>query len=172
MCSLSLSGHIQNNPDKSICRPRDMPYIYPLPNSTSFTGKGLLGYTFGPLDQKDLEVYYIEVEKGHDTFQISKKITRIYYVLSGSGYFTIADRKYDVSPGMLVEVPPKVEYSYSGKMKLIVLSKPRWFRGNDTQTKWNPDVVRGDLAYVAHDGSWLARLARLRILENPRSAFI
>jgi chemotaxis methyl-accepting protein methylase len=137
-----------------------MPYIYSLPTSTSFDGKGLFGYTFGPLKQTDLEIYYIEVEKGHDTCMISKKITRTYYVLCGSGYFTIADRRYDVSPGMLVEVPPKVEYSYSGKMKLIAFSKPRWFIGNDTHTKWNPDVVRGDFPPAADSGSWLKRLVR------------
>src|SRR5215469_9584654 len=96
-----------------------MSYIYSLPLSTAFDGRGLFGYSFGPLKQKDSDIYYIEVEKGHDTFMISKKIARTYYVLGGSGYFTIADRKYDVSPGMLVEVPPKVEYAYSGKMKLI-----------------------------------------------------
>jgi hypothetical protein len=38
-------------------------YLYSLPTSASFTGKGLLGYTFGPLNQKDLDVYYIQVEK-------------------------------------------------------------------------------------------------------------
>src|ERR1700751_1637886 len=129
-----------------------MPYTYSLQNSATFTGKGLLGYTFGPLDQKDIEIYYIEVEKGHDTFQISRKCARVYYVLSGSGYFTIADRKYDVSPGMLVEVPPKVEYSYSGKMKLIAVSKPRNFSGNDTHTKWNPDVLQ--FPFSPNDGSW------------------
>src|ERR1700683_3224369 len=97
------------------------PYIYPLPALTSFTGKGVSGYTFGPLRGTDLDIYYIEVEKGHDTFMVSKKITRIYYVLSGSGYFTIAGRNYDVSPGLLVEVPPKVEFCYSGKMKLLAV---------------------------------------------------
>ena len=150
-----------------------MPYIYSLPTSTSFDDKGLFGYTFGPLNQKDLEIYYIEVEKGHDTFMISKKITRIYYVLCGSGYFTIADGKYNVSPGMLVEVPPKVEYSYSGKMKLLALSKPRWFFGNDTHTKWNPDVVRADYPCAADGGSWLTRLVRLRIFgKSPIGAYL
>jgi hypothetical protein len=61
-------------------------------NFASFDGKGLFGYTFGPLKQKDIEIYYIEV------------ITRVYYVLCGSGYFTINDRRYDVSRGMLVEL--------------------------------------------------------------------
>jgi mannose-6-phosphate isomerase-like protein (cupin superfamily)/SAM-dependent methyltransferase len=143
-----------------------MRYTHPLPAFPSFDGKGLFGYTFGPLQQKDLEIYYIEVEKGHDTFMVSKRITRVYYVLSGSGYFTISDRRYDVSRGMLVEVPPKVEYSYSGKMKLIAVSKPRWFSGNDRYTKWNPDVVQGDSPLVANGGSW-------RIFgKSPISAYL
>src|ERR1700733_9583414 len=148
-----------------------MPYIYSLPTSASFTGKGLLGYTFGPLKLKDLEIYYIEVEKGHDIFMISMKITRIYYVLGGSGHFTIADCNYDVRPGMLVEIPPKVEYCYSGKMRLLALSKPRWFLGNDTFTKWNPDVVGRDSAAIVDSESWLTRLVRLRILgKSPINA--
>jgi chemotaxis methyl-accepting protein methylase/mannose-6-phosphate isomerase-like protein (cupin superfamily) len=150
-----------------------MPYIYSLPPMTSFDGKGLFGYTFGPLQQKDLEIYYIDVEKGHDTFMVSKKITRIYYVLCGSGYFTIADHRYNVNPGMLVEVPPNLEYSYSGKMKLIAISKPRWFTGNDTHTKWNPDVVRGDFRSAADGGSWLTRLVRMRILgKSPTNLYL
>ncbi len=131
-----------------------MRYIHSPPALPSFDGKGLFGYTFGPLQQKDLEIYYIEVKEGHDTFMVSKRITRVYYVLSGSGYFTISDRRYDVSSGMLVEVPPKIEYSYSGKMTLIGISKPRWFNGNDRHTKWNPDVVHGDLPITANNESW------------------
>jgi SAM-dependent methyltransferase/mannose-6-phosphate isomerase-like protein (cupin superfamily) len=149
-----------------------MQHIYSRPTSSSFDGKGLVGYTFGPLNQKDLEIYAIEVEKGHDTFIISKRIARTYYVLCGSGYFTIADRKYDVSPGMLVEVPPKVEYSYSGKMKLIAISRPRWFRGNDTHTKWNPDVVRADYPCATDGGSRLTRLVRLRIFRKSIGAYL
>src|SRR5262249_38377783 len=152
---------------------KPMRYTHSLPTETSFDVKGVFGYTFGPLHQKDLEIYYIEVEKGHDTFMISKKITRIYYVLCGNGYFTIANRKYDVRPGMLVEVPPKVEYSYSGKMKLIGVSKPRWFSGNDRHTKWNPDVIRGDYPCAAYRGSWLTQLVRMRIFrKSPVGAYL
>ena len=89
-----------------------MEYVYSLPHSPSFDGEGLFGYTFGPLKQKDLEIYYIDVEKGHDTFIVSKKITRTYYILSGKGYFSIAGRRYDVNPGMLVEVPTGTEWLY------------------------------------------------------------
>jgi len=150
-----------------------MPYVYSLPPSTAFDGRGLFGYSFGPLKQKDIDIYYIEVEKGHDTFMISKKITRTYYILNGSGYFTIAGRRYDVRPGMLVEVPPKVEYSYSGKMILIALAKPRWFVDNDTHTKWNPDVVQGDFPYVAASKCWLTRLVRSQIFgRSPLGVYL
>ena len=138
-----------------------MRYTHTLPPIPSFDDKGLLGYTFGPLQQNDLEIYYIEVEKGHDTFMVSKRITRVYYVLSGSGFFTICDRRYDVRGGTLVEVPPKVEYSYSGNMKLIGISKPRWFNGNDRHTKWNPDVVHGDLPLTANAEPWKIFAKRL-----------
>src|SRR6201984_2673001 len=153
---------------------KPVPYIHTLPASASFTGKGLLGYTFGPLDQEDFEIYYVEVEKGHDTFMVSKKIKRTYYVLSGTGYFTIENRRYDVRPGMLVEVPLKVEYSYSGKMTLIIFARPRWFSGNDTHTRWNPDVTcRRDSSCLPGRESWVTRLIRLRIAgKSPVGAFL
>jgi mannose-6-phosphate isomerase-like protein (cupin superfamily)/SAM-dependent methyltransferase len=138
-----------------------MRYTHSLPPTASFNCKGLFGYTFGPLQQKDLEIYYIEVEKGHDTFMVSKRITRIYYILSGNGFFTISDRIYEVCSGMLVEVPPNVEYSYSGKMKLIGISKPRWFSGNDRHTKWNPDVVQGDSPIIPNAEPWKMLAKRL-----------
>jgi SAM-dependent methyltransferase len=120
-----------------------MRYVHSLPPLPSFDGKGFFGYTFGPLQEKDLEIYYIEADKGHDTFTVCRRTTRVYYVIDGGGYFTISDHRYDVSCGALVEIPPKVEYSYSGKMKLIAVSKPRGFEGNDRFTRWNPDVVQG-----------------------------
>ncbi len=150
-----------------------MNYTHSLPTSLAFEGKGLFGYSFGPLAQKDLEIYYIDVEKGHDTFMVSRKITRVYYILSGSGYFTIDDRRYDVGAGMLVEVPPKVEYSYSGKMNLIAVSKPRWFMGNDTHTKWNPDVVQEALPLGEDSGTLLTRLLRMKIFgKSPINAYL
>jgi chemotaxis methyl-accepting protein methylase len=149
-----------------------MTYLYARPTSASFTGKGLLGYTFGPLKQRNLEIYYVQVHKGHDVFMISKKITRTYYVLSGTGYFTIENRRYDVGAGCLVEVPPKVEYCYSGTMTLVAISQPRWFKGNDVFTRWNPDVVGEGAGSLAVDG-WLTRLVRMRVFgKSPTSAFL
>jgi chemotaxis methyl-accepting protein methylase len=150
-----------------------MPYTYSLPTSVSFTGKGLLGYSFGPLSQKDLDIYYVEVEKGHDVFMVSKKITRTYYILSGSGYFTIDNQQYPVSAGVLVEVPSRVEYCYSGRMTLLAISIPRWSSGNDTFTKWNPDVLGFDSPCALDAPSWWTRIVRARVFgKSPVSAYL
>ena len=150
-----------------------MPYTYSLPTSVSFRGKGLFGHTLGPLQQKDLEIYYIEAEKGHDTFMVSRKIIRTYYILSGSGHFTINDQRYPVETGMVVEVPPRVEFSYSGKMTLLCFSIPRWFSGNDRFTKWNPDVFGHDSPCAGDDPSWWRRLGEVRIFgKSPVSVFL
>ncbi len=149
-----------------------MPYVHSLPTTVSFTGKGLLGYSFGPLKQ-DLDVYFIEVEKGHDVFMISKKITRTYYVLKGSGYFTIDNQRYDVQPGELVEVPPRVEYCYSGKMTLLAFARPGWFGGNDKFTKWNADVVGRDAIWTDDQVSWRSRLIKARVFgRSPIGAYL
>jgi mannose-6-phosphate isomerase-like protein (cupin superfamily) len=121
-----------------------MPYVLSVSSSPSFVLKGLTGYAFQPLKDQDFAVHLVDVHKGHDTFMISKALTRIYYIIEGTGMFTIDNHDYDVAPGLLVEVPPGVEYSYSGSMKILLVSHPRWFQGNERTTRKNPDVVSED----------------------------
>ncbi len=63
----------------------------------------------------------------------------------------------------MVEVPPKVEYSYSGKMTLLGISIPGWFSGNDTFTKLNPDVFGYDAPCAVDNASWWKRLVRTQV---------
>jgi len=104
---------------------------------------------------------------------ILRGVTRIYYVLGGSGSFTIDGREYPVGVGALVEVPSGVEYSYSGRMTMVAFCKRRWFHRRDKFTRWNRDVV-GDEAPRPLDGdSWLTRLVRLRVFgKSPTNAFL
>jgi len=118
-----------------------MSYVLAASSSPSFTLKGMAGYEFRPLKDEDFAIHLLEVQKGHDTFMISKALTRIYYIIEGAGAFTIDNQKYDVVPGLIVEVPPGVEYSYSGSMRILLVSHPRWFEGNERMTRNNPDVV-------------------------------
>ena len=116
-----------------------MTYTFTTNKTPSYTQRGLKGYKF-PIKNKELEIYFVDVEKGHDTFIISRKITHIYYILEGEGYFIIEGKRCNVVPGMLVEVPPNVEYSFSGRMKMLLIMIPPWFKGNEIITKRNPDV--------------------------------
>jgi mannose-6-phosphate isomerase-like protein (cupin superfamily) len=120
---------------------REMTYVLEASSSPSFVLDGLSGYEFQPLKDPDFAVHLVDVTKGHDTFMISKALTRIYYIIEGAGAFTIADQKYPVAPGQVVEVPPGVEHTYSGSMKILLVSHPRWFQGNEMMTRDNPDVV-------------------------------
>jgi chemotaxis methyl-accepting protein methylase len=150
-----------------------MPYVHELPASIAFRGKGLFGYSFGPLLNKDLEVLYIESETGHDTFMICKGVTRIYYVLAGSGSFTIEGRTHGVRAGMLVEAPAGVEYSYSGRMTMLAFCKRRWPNRKDKFTRWNRDVVGEDAPWQLAGDSWLTRFVRMRVFgKSPTNAFL
>jgi chemotaxis methyl-accepting protein methylase/mannose-6-phosphate isomerase-like protein (cupin superfamily) len=150
-----------------------MPYVYTLPESFSFQGEGFFGYSFGPMKQKDLEVLYVESEKGHDTFMVCRGVERTYYVLAGTGSFTIDGCEYNVQPGDLIEVPSKVEYSYSGRMTMLVFCRRRWLRRRDKWTRWNPDVVGMDDPWPLDAGSWLIKLIGIRIFgKSPTNAFL
>lgn len=121
-------------------RESKLSYVLGASPSPSFTLEGLAGYEFQPLKDQDFAVHLVDVRRGHDTFIISKALTRIYYIIEGTGVFTIDRQRYDVAAGLLVEVPPGVEYSYSGSMKIFLVSHPRWFEGNERTTRMNPDV--------------------------------
>jgi mannose-6-phosphate isomerase-like protein (cupin superfamily) len=142
-----------------------LPYVLAASSSPSFALKGLAGYEFQPLRDQDIAVHLLDVHKGHDTFIISEVLTRIYYIIEGTGVFTIDNRKYDVVPGLLVEVPPGIEYSYSGSMKIFLVSHPRWFEGNERTTRKNPDVV-SECGVVGLIGTQLRRYLRRNREEN------
>lgn len=110
-----------------------------LSGKPSYSQKGLSGYKFS-LENPNVEIYFVDVKQGHDTYLISKKCSHIYYVLEGKGFFDIENKKHQVKSGMLIEVSPNIEYTYSGKMKLLLIMNPPWFKGNDKITKKNPSV--------------------------------
>jgi CheR methyltransferase, SAM binding domain len=72
-----------------------------------------------------------------------------------------------------VEVPPKVEYSYSGRMKLVVFASPAWSARNDTHTRWNRDAIGHESSAPLPNRSRWSRLSGLRILgKSPIGAIL
>src|SRR5882724_2882609 len=144
-----------------------MSCVLAVSSAPSFTLTGMAGYEFRPLKDGDFAVHLLMVHRGHDTFMISKALTRIYYIIEGTGAFTIDNQKYDVAPGLIVEVPPGVEYTYSGSMKVLLVSHPRWFEGNERMTRKNPDVA-SQIGVVEIIMNQLKRyLRRIRRLVPP-----
>ena len=111
-----------------------------LPKKPSFSQRGLDGYKF-PLKNQDVEVSFVDVKQGHDDYIVSKKCNLIYYVLEGNGTFDINGVKCEAKPRDLFEVPTDVEFTYSGKMKLLLIARPPWFEGNEDVKRKNPVVV-------------------------------
>lgn len=109
------------------------------PNKPSFSQKGLNGYTY-PLENRKIGVHFVDVKQGHDKFLISKVLTHVYYILEGNGTFIIDGKEYPVEKGMLIEVPPKIKYVYSGNMKVLLIVEPSWFEGNEDFFEDNPAV--------------------------------
>ena len=109
------------------------------PKTPSFSQQGLKGYKFD-VQNESFEIYEVDVEKGHDTYFISKEITHIYYIIEGQGGFNIGGTEYPVVAGSLVEVTSGVEYTYTGKMKILLMVSPPWFEGNEEVTKKNENV--------------------------------
>jgi mannose-6-phosphate isomerase-like protein (cupin superfamily) len=110
-----------------------------LPLKPTFEQKGLKGYLY-PLKNKELEIFFVDVTQGHDTYIISKKCFHIYYIIEGEGIFYIDSKSKKVSKNSLIEVQTNIEYTYSGNMKLLLIMNPPWFEGNEEITKKNPDV--------------------------------
>lgn len=116
-------------------------YLKGLPEKPTFSQRGLEGFRY-PLENKELEVYQVAVTRGHDNIIISKRCTHIYYVLRGNGIFSIDGADEKARAGDLVEIPPGVEYCYSGRMELLLIMQPPWFEGNEVVVRGNPAVKK------------------------------
>lgn len=114
-------------------------YIKNLPAQPTYEQRGLKGYKLA-LQNKDMEIYYVDVSQGHDNYEISKKCTHIYYILEGEGSFEIDGKISIVKIGELIEIPPQVEYTFWGEMKLLMIMSPPFFAGDGKVTRPNPNV--------------------------------
>lgn len=107
-----------------------MEYIKRKPDEPSFVCKGFELYRCNMINQ-NCGVSYIECSKGHDTIVISD-CTHIYYVIEGNGDFEIDGKIYHASKNDVVEIPPHVDFTYTGTMKLLLVMNPPY---SDETTK-------------------------------------
>ena len=68
----------------------------------------------------------IETETGHENTIIEKESIFAYYILEGGGSFEIDGETEDCGVRDLVVVPAGTPFTYSGKMKMLLVCAPWW----------------------------------------------
>ena len=68
--------------------------------------------------------------KGHDYYHTNVYSTKIYYIVDGEGKFKVNGKVIEVKKGDVIEIPPKTEFVFAGKMKLLLMMAPA-FREED-----------------------------------------
>lgn len=114
-------------------------FICDIPEQPKYSQRGLKGYKY-PIQNNSVELFNVDVWEGHDTYIISKECTHIYYIIEGKGIFDIESVNYNITSGMVIEVPPNIEYTYTGKFKALLIMNPPWFEGNEIILRENPLV--------------------------------
>ena len=78
-------------------------------------------------------IFYIDSFYGQDGYSYDKKSTSTYWVLSGSGEFTVNGVKRRVKAGDMIVVPDNTIFYYSGDMQLVEKMEPNFEDGNVVQ---------------------------------------
>jgi mannose-6-phosphate isomerase-like protein (cupin superfamily) len=95
------------------------PRKIPLENTTSFDRGEFSGKVYiSPEDNLGFSALVVEVD-GHHPRKRMIEGKRMYWVVDGTGTFTLNDKTEEVKKGDLYIVPEGHEYEYQGKMTLF-----------------------------------------------------
>jgi mannose-6-phosphate isomerase-like protein (cupin superfamily) len=91
-----------------------------LDETEGFQQEGFDGHVYIPSDAGlGFNVLSIDVHGSHPRKRTVGDTTRNYYVIDGTGSFTLGDTSTDVQMGDLFVIPPDGEYEYKGEMRLL-----------------------------------------------------
>lgn len=98
------------------------------PKAVSFTKVGIKGKIF-PVSKvaKKIGFCLIKTAKGHETKIIEHKCDFNYYILKGSGYFSINGQKEDCKQGDLVIIPSGSIFTYKGNLIMGLITAPPFY---------------------------------------------
>lgn len=103
-----------------------MQYVFPEPQEYGFRDvNGHHGKFFGTNSPRSSHLIVECNEKL--TVSLKQHETEFnYYVINGDGYFVINDERQAVKAGDLIVVPPGAKYTFGGKLKMLLISTPKW----------------------------------------------
>lgn len=80
-------------------------------------------------------IVYEEVEKGHLQEWYSDVSTYQWYIIEGGGTYVIDGEKHEATQGDLVVVPPGHRMYYYGKMKMLLVTTPKYDEANEHEVR-------------------------------------
>ena len=107
-------------------------YIYHEPTAYAFRNvNGHHGKSFGTNSPRTGHLI-IECKDKLTVSLIQNKVEFDYYITEGVGYFIFDDKKQTVKSGDLVVIPPGTNYSFGGKLKMLLINTPHWSKEQQT----------------------------------------
>ncbi len=77
---------------------------------------------------------YVDVRGAHERVYVKKSI-RLYFVIKGRGQFTVGNETLEVKTNDVIIIPPKVSYSYKGRMRLFETNFPATGSEDEVKTE-------------------------------------
>ena len=100
--------------------PNQAPKRIQLSEATDFKREGFDGHVYVPSEAGvGFNVLGVDVHGSHPRKRMLGDTTRTYYVIDGTGLFTLGDTTTAVQTGDLFIIPPEGEYAYNGQMRLL-----------------------------------------------------
>ena len=81
-----------------------------------------------------MDICFIDCFDKHDKYCIYQR-PFVYYIIKGKGKFKIGSDVIDVSAGDLVEIPANTEFTYKGKIQLLLIMQEKFDRAMNKLTR-------------------------------------
>ncbi len=80
-------------------------------------------------------IVYEEVKVGHMQEWYDDASTYQWLIVDGNGIFVLNDKRCHVTAGDLVVIPPKTRIHYFGKMKMVLVTTPKFDAANEHEVR-------------------------------------
>jgi len=98
--------------------------IFNIENATKISEEGFTAHLYNTKEQYPaISAVFVECTGGHEQVYV-KKSHRLYFVIEGSGTFTINNETSPIKKNDVIVIEPMTPYSYEGQMKLFEVNSP------------------------------------------------
>lgn len=105
---------------EELVSPQSTPKRVKLSETEGFRREGFDGHVYVPSEAGvGFNVLSVDVHGSHPRKRMLGDTTRTYYVIDGTGSFTLGDNTTEIQAGDLFIIPPDGEYEYNGQMRLL-----------------------------------------------------